>query len=528
LGLVWTLILHYQINIGFQEDSKSEEQESESKLSPKQALLSWIQKKLPDKNIRNFTRDWQSGINVAALVDAVSPGVCPEHAAMDESMALENARLAMARAEEWLTIPQVLTPEDLISPGVDELSVMTYLSFFPDCKPKPGAPLLSQASPEQKTAVSPVAVEETVALPEMASLNEQEPDFVKLEPDSSEQEPTEEIDKLDAEEDEEDAPDAPFDPLSWKAFGPGLEDVVHAHDEAEFTIQIGSGRPNELKVKVMNTSMGVMELPVEIKRDDDSTYKVTYSTAEPGQYQISILVSGVDIAGSPFKIVVLDLTKVQVKGPKTNINVGEIATYHVDASFAGPGHITVTLVMPDDNQQQCHITEISAGKYKAEIVPEQCGKHQLSVLFAGIPVLRQPLILDVQEQESGQPDIDLDVVEAKSGRHLVTLSQVSVDAEIRAVKNIIYQNYPKVHVNRIQLRIESRGKGLKDDDSIDSLGLKRGSKLYLKDLGPQIGWKTVFVAEYLGPLLIYPIFYARPELIYGEGASSMPYHGVVK
>ena len=36
------------------------------------------------------------------------------------------------------------------------------------------------------------------------------------------------------------------------------------------------------------------------------------------------------------------------------------------------------------------------------------------------------------------------------------------------------------------------------------------------------------MAEYLGPLLIYSLFYARPELIYGEGASSAPYHGVVK
>ena len=102
---MWTLILHYQINIGFQEDT--EEQESESRQSPKQALLTWIQKKLPNKNIKNFTTDWKSGVNVAALVDAVNPGLCPEHATMDESMALENARLAMERAEEWLDIPQV-------------------------------------------------------------------------------------------------------------------------------------------------------------------------------------------------------------------------------------------------------------------------------------------------------------------------------------------------------------------------------------------------------------------------------------
>jgi len=51
------------------------------------------------------------------------------------------------------------------------------------------------------------------------------------------------------------------------------------------------------------------------------------------------------------------------------------------------------------------------------------------------------------------------------------------------------------------------------------LGLTNGSKLYVKDLGPQIGWSTVFMAEYAGPLFVYLIFYARPNLIYGVSAS---------
>ena len=35
----------------------------------------------------------------------------------------------------------------------------------------------------------------------------------------------------------------------------------------------------------------------------------------------------------------------------------------------------------------------------------------------------------------------------------------------------------------------------------------------MKDLGPQIAWRTVFIAEYLGPILIHPaIYYLRPYI----------------
>ncbi|CAB0003511.1 unnamed protein product [Nesidiocoris tenuis] len=60
------------------------------------------------------------------------------------------------------------------------------------------------------------------------------------------------------------------------------------------------------------------------------------------------------------------------------------------------------------------------------------------------------------------------------------------------------------------------GKSLKDEDTLNSLGLKTEGKLYLKDLGPQIGWTTVFLAEYAGPLAIYLYVYTRPWIFYGD------------
>lgn len=74
--------------------------------------------------------------------------------------------------------------------------------------------------------------------------------------------------------------------------------------------------------------------------------------------------------------------------------------------------------------------------------------------------------------------------------------------------------------DRQSLRLEARGKSLKDTDTLQSLGLHDGDKIYVKDLGPQIGWKTVFLAEYAGPLIVYLMFYMRPELVYGKAANT--------
>lgn len=70
--------------------------------------------------------------------------------------------------------------------------------------------------------------------------------------------------------------------------------------------------------------------------------------------------------------------------------------------------------------------------------------------------------------------------------------------------------------NRQSFRLEPKGKAVKDDDSLRTLGVQEGAKLYVKDLGPQIGWKTVFLLEYAGPLVVYLWLYQRPWIFYGD------------
>ena len=60
-----------------------------------------------DRKAKNLTSDWNDGTLIAALVDGLAPGLCPEYASMDPQNALENASHAMKLAEDWMGVPQV-------------------------------------------------------------------------------------------------------------------------------------------------------------------------------------------------------------------------------------------------------------------------------------------------------------------------------------------------------------------------------------------------------------------------------------
>ncbi len=58
---------------------------------------------------------------------------------------------------------QVIAPEEIVDPNVDEHSVMTYLSQFPKAKLKPGAPLRSKTlHPKRAKAYGPGETDDNV------------------------------------------------------------------------------------------------------------------------------------------------------------------------------------------------------------------------------------------------------------------------------------------------------------------------------------------------------------------------------
>jgi very-long-chain enoyl-CoA reductase len=95
---------------------------------------------------------------------------------------------------------------------------------------------------------------------------------------------------------------------------------------------------------------------------------------------------------------------------------------------------------------------------------------------------------------------------------------VTPEVTVGEVKAAVAAKFSKLKPSRQRLTLKGERKALVDEKRLsDVLGSDaNGWELQVKDLGPQVSWKTVFVVEYIGPILIHPLFYHFPRFWYGE------------
>jgi len=120
------------------------------------------------------------------------------------------------------------------------------------------------------------------------------------------------------------------------------------------------------------------------------------------------------------------------------------------------------------------------------------------------------------------------ISKGSAGKTLCNLSKIPSSSSIGSIKKAI-QNKAGMSTARISIRLGlgKEFKNIKDEALLEELhDFKQNAQgpkaeLFVKDLGPQIAWKTVFLTEYGGPLVLYLIFYFRliPQ-IYGLGAEA--------
>jgi len=346
LGLIWTLILHYSISMPMWEEDEFDEPIAKDK-TPKQRLLAWVQNKIPDKPINNFTSDWKDGRAIGALVDAIAPGLCPDWEDWEPKNAYENAKEAMDAAEQWLNVPQLIKPEEMINPKIDEMSMMTYLSQFPNAKLKAGAPLRPRTNPKKVRAFGP-----------------------GIEPKGN----------------------------SVGAI-------------ARFTVETFSAGKGSVEVIVLNPKGQQEKCEVLFNNDRNLTYSCSYTPTMEGSYKVIIKFANKEIPKSPFTVTVEgqagDATKVTASGPgleRTGNMVGKKAHFEVFTKKAGYGNIEIMILDPHGRKDTVKpkVTKTSEDTYLVEYMPKEEGLHSVNVFFAGSAIPKSPFGVGVAPAPGAQ------------------------------------------------------------------------------------------------------------------------------
>lgn len=367
MGLIWMLILKYQIKF-----------KPTAKISVKKAMVVWLQTMLPSSNITNLTTDWQSGFALLSLVDTIKPGLIPPLSTLDPSQGLHNCTMAMKIAKNHLKIPQILAPEDICNLNVDEISMMTYLSYF--CDPAANKLLKWVQKMIPHMNIKNITTDWNDGLALAALLEAQ---FPGVFPDASQLQSHDAfrtiqrcLEICEAKMGikpvitEKEIMDPTVDELMMMALlcsikngtlialpdeieasGPGLE-AAAVNKPTNFTVDCSCGGPGKLYVDIYNTSHG-KQIKHVMYASKPMIYTVKYQPDESGELSIEILWSGNPIPNSPFQVSVTDSAQLKIidlNDHITTVNVNQVITLDLDATTIGRGSLKA-FYQYEDNEE---------------------------------------------------------------------------------------------------------------------------------------------------------------------------------
>ncbi|XP_034249434.1 dystonin isoform X11 [Thrips palmi] len=131
LGLIWTIILHFQISdivVG-----------QEPNVSARDALLRWARRstaKYPGVQVRDFTASWRDGLAFNAIIHRNRPDLV-DWTKIRKRAVRERLETAFFLAEREFGVTRLLDPEDVDTNEPDEKSLITYISSMYETFPEP-------------------------------------------------------------------------------------------------------------------------------------------------------------------------------------------------------------------------------------------------------------------------------------------------------------------------------------------------------------------------------------------------------
>lgn len=285
--------------------------------------LEFINEAAPGLNVKNFNTDWNDGKTLCRFLEMQCPGIIPDLENIDNNSPLENAALALNLAEEKLGVKKVLTPEELVNPDVDELSIMAYMLQFRNAEK-----LQSQAH-------------------------------------------------------------------LFKADGAGIKRGVRGKP-SEFSLY---GRKDigfdGIRIDVKGPS-GSQSYPVETYTDSDGSLKCRFVPFESGPHTISVKHFGKEIPQGPFNVTVHEnVGDVQVTGAGIkNAVVMKPAEFIVQTNDDNSPPVTASVEGPTKTAH-CTMEPLGNGKWRGTFIPKEVGEHKVRIEVGSTPLLGSPFTCKV-------------------------------------------------------------------------------------------------------------------------------------
>ena len=341
-------------------------------------MVVWIQAMIPGSSVTNLTTDWQSGFALLSLIDAIKPGLVPPLSTLDPSKGLSNCMMAMKIAKNHLKIPQVLNAEDIVNLNVDEISMMTYLSYFCDPAANKLIRWVQKMIPHMNIKNLTTDWNDGLAL--AALLDARFPGVFPDAPMLQARECYQTIercfaickDKMGFEPviTIKELMNPNIDELLMLSFlaairsgslialpdeidvsGPGLESAQVGR-QTSFTVDCTCGGPGKLFLDIYNTSIG-KQVKHTMYESKPLIHTVKYQPTDGGDLSVEILWSGNPVPGSPYRVRVTDSAQLKIIdlcNHSTTVNVNQTVSLDLDATKSGRGNLKAYYQYADNEE----------------------------------------------------------------------------------------------------------------------------------------------------------------------------------
>ncbi|XP_047474159.1 filamin-C-like [Penaeus chinensis] len=412
LGLIWSLIMHYQIG--------------QSKFPPKKLMLTWLRAVLPDCRIQNFTSDWNSGVYLSALLDYCKPGLFTTWKNLNPRNSIPNCKQAMEIAKAEFNIPMILEPEILASPYLDELSGMTYLSYFM----KEGGPgykatldWVRKQLPNRKINNFTTDWNDGMNLTTLVKqLGGPVPGFKRLRPDPDSWESNLQLGidggrKLGVEPvlsaSEMSRPDVEsLANMGYIAYYQWVRPRQSPADSLAVKCDLDNVRVNNpvpFKIDFLTKEVVLSEIKVQVQGPTGPVRvdldlsprggKGVFVPDEVGIYELTVLSEDEVVEGCPVKVRALpDVSKIMFSGIDP-CALGSIVEVVINSNGVGGGDIDVTAYSPTGRGLVCPV-KVDDGVYAATFQPDEAGEWSIAVTYDEEHIQGSPFTCHVYDPHS--------------------------------------------------------------------------------------------------------------------------------